>query len=238
MNEVRTFEQARPVHRGMARRGLWALVGVVGLALAILGVAYASFFQPYAFHGLLVDPPTPASAFTLMNQDGQPVSLSDYRGKLVLVYFGYTNCPDACPTTLGAWKSAQAALGAEADQVRFVFISIDPKRDTPDRLKEYLDFFKAPFVGLTGSSQEIDDVAAAYLVFKYSNAPEYENPDHSHEHTDASDAPVAPNSPSYQVYHSSLTYVIDRTGKVVLAFPLDTPPQVITSDLQELLRRE
>ena len=103
--------------------------------------------------------------FSLIDQNGERRTDKDYRGKFMLVYFGYTYCPDVCPTTLAVLSAALDKLGTKADDVVPVFISVDPKRDTPETLKSYLAAFGPRFVGLTGTDEEVATAAKAYRVF-------------------------------------------------------------------------
>lgn len=206
--------------RRPVRVRLWlslALVVIV-VGLAALAAAGAGLFrtQPYAFNGLPYEPPIPAPDFTLIDQYRQPVRLSDYRGKIVLLFFGFTHCPDACPTTLGTWLAVHRKLEAEAEQVRFVFITVDPERDTPERIKEHLDLFNPEFIGLRGSLAETEEVARAYNAF-------FEKVE-------------VDSALDYLVNHTALTYVIDQDGQLVLAYPYNTGSQKITADLRYMLK--
>src|SRR5262249_52294505 len=103
--------------------------------------------------------------FRLVDQNGRPVDDTQFRGKLKLVYFGYTYCPDVCPTELQTMSQALDALGPAAAQVQPLFITIDPQRDTPEQLKDYMQSFHPSFLGLTGTPAEVDAVARAYRVY-------------------------------------------------------------------------
>lgn len=109
--------------------------------------------------------PAPAADFTLTDQDGRPFRLSDQRGNVVLLFFGYTNCPDVCPTTLAIWKQVQRALSPDADRVRFVFITVDPERDTAERIKDHLAIFSPDFIGLSGTPDELSAIYQAYGIY-------------------------------------------------------------------------
>ncbi|HEX3971696.1 MAG TPA: SCO family protein [Stellaceae bacterium] len=135
--------------------------------------------------------------FTLVNGDGKPVTDRDYRGKLLLVYFGYTFCPDVCPTTLNNIAQALVQLGTQADAVTPVFISVDPKRDTPKVIGSYVKSFDPRIVGLTGSDAQIAAVAKEYHVYY---------------------APQPGQNGDYLVDHSSLVYIMDRDGKFLKVF--------------------
>lgn len=201
--------------------GLWplsAVAAVVVLALAAMTVAGVGLIQgrPYTFHGLPFDPPSPAPDFALTDQDGRPVRLSDHRGKMVLLYFGFTHCRTFCPTTLATWNKVVNLLQADDEQVRFVFITVDPERDTPERLKEYLAGSNPTFIGLTGPLEEIEDVTRGYNAY-------FKQVD---------------SAADYMISHTTLTHVIDQTGSLVLAFRPDAEPQNIVADLKYFLRRQ
>lgn len=133
--------------------------------------------------------------FTLKDQDGRVFHLKDHRGKTVLLFFGYISCPDVCPVTLSKLSRAFHLLGKQADNVLTVFVTIDPERDTPEKMKEYLKYFKLKIVGLTGSKSEIDQVVNAYKGY-YAKAE-----------TDS--------AAGYLMDHSDLVYLIDKAGRVV-----------------------
>jgi protein SCO1/2 len=197
------------------RRVLFALAALVFLFVAPLIIERIT--RPYSFHGLQYDPPQRAVDFALTNQDGERVRLSGYRGKLVLLFFGYTHCPDVCPTTFAIWKRAQNLLQSDAEQVRFVFISVDPERDTPERIKAHLSLFSPSFIGLTGSLDEIEGVARSFgAYFKKEDIG---------------------SAAGYSVAHTALTLVIDPSGNLVLAFPYGTPAEEIAADVRHLLKR-
>lgn len=143
--------------------------------------------------------------------------LSDYQGRLVLLFFGYTHCPDVCPTTLAKLRYALRQLGETAKEVQVVFVSVDPERDTPEVMKRYLSHFDPAFVGLTGRPEEVEAVARAYGVYV--------------------EKEEVGSAAGYLVTHSARTYVIDRKGRLVLTFADETEPQDIAADLRQLLRR-
>ncbi|HOU39870.1 MAG TPA: SCO family protein [Promineifilum sp.] len=199
---------------------LWA--GLVALLL-IGGVAVWSLvngrlpFVPPQLHGTVVQSPDRVPDFTLDASTGERVSLSDLRGKVLLVYFGYTFCPDACPTTLNELKKVPAVLGQSADDVQVVMISVDPQRDTPEVLREYLAHFDPSFLGLTGTDEEI--LAAATPLGIYYNA---------HEGSAAT---------GYLVDHTTSVLAIDREGYLRVIYSFETPGEAIAEDMRWLVRQ-
>lgn len=186
------------------------------MVVAALVLIAASCRAPYQYHGLYLESPKPAADFTLTGAGGQQVSLSDFHGKVVALYFGYTFCPDVCPTTMTEVAKAMRALGKQAEDVQVIMISVDPERDTPDRLAEYVTYFDPRFIGLTGTPEEIADVATLYGIF-------YEK----HEGTVAT---------GYLVDHTATVTVVDRGGRVRLVWPFGTTGEDMASDLKQLLR--
>jgi protein SCO1 len=153
--------------------------------------------------------------FTLTNQDGGKSSLSDFRGKAVLLAFGYTHCPDVCPTTLALFKQVRAALGEQASRVQGVFISVDPKRDTPAHLKEYVGYFDPTFVALSGSEAELKRTADHYMAqFR------------THESSSAG---------GYLVDHTAFIYLLDPQGKVRYLFSPDVERAILVQGVRTVL---
>jgi protein SCO1/2 len=156
--------------------------------------------------------------FTLQSAAG-PVSLKDYRGKLVLVYFGYTFCPDVCPTSLAATAEGLKLLTPEElGKVAMIFVSVDPKRDTPERLKEYAEFFHPAIVGATGTPEVIAEIAKRYGVFY-------------------AEQKVATAGGGYVVDHSSDTFVIAPDGKLVAKIAHATPPDQVAVAIRKHLQQ-
>jgi protein SCO1/2 len=188
----------------------------MALALTALLLAGCGRRAPQLF-GSVVEPPQPAADFILTDQHGQPFRLSDQRGRIVNLFFGYTHCPDVCPTTLALWRQVELKLGADAEKVRFVFISVDPERDTPERLQEHLALFSPRLIGLTGDPAQLEPIYAAYHVF--------------HEKVPAPESALG-----YTVSHSSSVYVIDREGLWRMTYRFDANADDVVHDLRELLR--
>jgi protein SCO1/2 len=151
--------------------------------------------------------------FTLTDQNGMRVSDTDFRGRHMLVFFGFTYCPDICPTTLSILSAALEEIGPLSDQVVPILISVDPARDTPEVMKPYLSAFGEEFVGLTGTKEEIDDVVAAYRAY-YQMDGEGED---------------------YMVNHSTVVYLMDENGVFLSHYALDMGPDAIAADLTRRL---
>ncbi|MSO54055.1 MAG: SCO family protein [Rhodospirillales bacterium] len=134
---------------------------------ALVGYGARTYFSEHVTLPPLVgDPSVPIGGpFDLVDHTGKPVTDRDYRGHLLLVFFGFTYCPDVCPTTLGAISEAMDILGKDADRVIPLFITIDPSRDTPDGMAEYVRHFHPAVIGLTGTPEQVAAVAKAYRVF-------------------------------------------------------------------------
>jgi len=137
--------------------GVRRSLGLLCLGLGLSGIAHTSTIHPV--RGFLPD-----LRFTLMGSDGAAVTQDDFRGKAVMLFFGYANCPDICPTTMAQLAQVMLALGDQADQARVLFISVDPHRDTPEILQAYVEAFDSRATGLTGSPRQIADVARRYRV--------------------------------------------------------------------------
>ncbi len=153
--------------------------------------------------------------FELTSQFNQPYSSTSAHGKVVMLFFGFTHCPDVCPNTLSTVQTVLGQLGEKAEQVQPIFISVDPQRDTPEILKSYLKYFGNNYIGLTGTSEEIDKVVKQYQGF-YS----YEG--------DVSDG-------QYSVDHTSNLYIINTLGQVTNIIPYGLPPQAITKAINKIL---
>lgn len=194
------------------------LMAIAGLLLSLV-VGLAFFWHPEMPERLLPKAALPAAGdFTLQSAAG-PVSLSDFRGKVVLVYFGYTYCPDVCPTSLAATAQGLALLKPEElARVATIFISVDPERDTPARLKEYAEFFHPGIVGVTGTPEVLAEIAKRYGVF------------YARQKVDTAGG-------GYVVDHSSDTYVIGADGKLVGKLAHATPPERVAAEIRKHLNQ-
>jgi protein SCO1 len=170
--------------------------------------------QPYrlqSIRGLM-----PRLEFQLTDDTGRDVTAVSYRGDVVLLYFGYTHCPDVCPTTLATLAQALARLGRDASRVRVLFVTVDPQRDTAPLLKRYMGYFGPQFIGARG-----DDAALNALARRYRVAYHLDPPD---------------SNGNYAVEHSSVVLVFDQRGRARLLARDSDPPELIAQDLQRLLR--
>ena len=167
-------------------------LATIALALSLAGCGSPE--PPFALQnvsGLL-----PRLKFSLTDQDNRPVTAQDYRGKVVLLYFGYTHCPDACPTTLATLAQSLRELGPAAARTRVLFVSVDPARDTPEVLKRYVGFFGTEFVGLRGDDDALTALSKRYRVAYHREAPD--------------------RNGYYAVDHSSAVFIFDATGRARL----------------------
>jgi protein SCO1 len=203
----------------MARNlpGRFVLVAALFAALVILGggafLALSLHETPRGAAGTLL-----ASAiggpFRLVDQNGKTVTDADLKGKWSLVYFGYTHCPDACPTALNDIAIALDELGPQRNAVRPVFVTVDPERDTPAVLKSYVTAFDAPILALSGTPEEIAQAAKGYRVY-YAKHPEAGG--------------------DYSMDHSSVIYVMDPEGRFTASFTQENSPEEIAERLKKLL---
>jgi protein SCO1/2 len=151
----------------------------------------------------------------LTDHNGTPRSLADFRGKVVVVVFGYTQCPDVCPTTLADFSSAVKKLGPDGSQVQVLFVTVDPKRDTPELLRQYVPAFHPGFLGLSGDAAATSKVTKEFRIF-------------------AQERP-GKTAGAYTVDHTAQSFVYDRAGRLRLVIGYGTSPESIASDLRILL---
>ena len=189
--------------------GLAILVGLIAVFL-LLGPQRA-----YTFQGSLIEPPVAAPQFELTDINGQPFQLSDLDDQVVVMFFGYTSCPDVCPVTLTEFLQIRSKLGEAAEDVSFVFVTVDPERDTPERMRKYLTNFDPEIIGLTGERGELEPVWADYGVYQAKAEGGSES--------------------NYLVDHSSRVYVIDADGNLRLTYLFGTENQLITEDVRHLV---
>jgi len=185
------------------------LVGLSSLTLiAIVGIFAAVFARPVGFKGTVYPEPfPPAPDFELISSQGGNLRLGELQGKISLLFFGYTNCPDECPTTMAKLRLAVDELSEKADDVRVLFVTTDPVRDSTTVLSDFLARFNPSFIGLTGSMTDMQKVWDSYGIYVEQGGE----------------------------VHSNRVYVIDRSGNLRLTFPYDMDPDAMVSDLTILL---
>ena len=161
-----------------------------------------------------VSPSAVGGPFTLTDQDGRTVTEADFKGKPFLVFFGFTHCPDICPAALFDMSETFRRLGPDAEKVSALFISVDPERDTPEKLKDYLQSFHPRISALTGTPEQIEAVTKAYKAY-------------------AKKVPL--DGGEYTVDHSAIVYFMDREGRFVAPFNLKRPADESAKDLRRYL---
>lgn len=197
----------------MGQRNLHRPLLLAFVALSLAGCQS----QPALQHGTIYEPAAQAPPISLETTDGSPFSLEQVRGKTVLVYFGYTNCPDFCPATLATLDWMLDQLGDRSDQVQVVFVSVDPERDTPEVLRRYLDAFRPGMIGLTGDLATLKETVEGYAAFAST----------THDvHTELEPGVVV---------HSTRLFVIDADGQLRANYAFDVDRQDLLDDLSGLL---
>lgn len=171
----------------------------------------------YQYKGTSLSTPHPAPDVDLESADG-PLSLHDFKGSYTYVFFGYTYCPDVCPLTLGTLTQVKDGLGKDGDQMRVAFITVDPQRDTPERLAEYMHFFDDSFVGLSGDLELIDKVGEPFGLYYF-------------HHEGSPDT-------GYLVDHTARLFLLDRDSNAILTYSQGTEAEVILDDLQHLIEAD
>ncbi len=166
------------------------------------------------YQGTGVGPSAIGGPFKLIDQDGKPITDQDLKGRPFLVFFGYRHCPDICPTTLFEMSEVMRALGKDADRINALFITVDPDRDTPAGMKDYLSSFDPHLRGATGDRKAIDAVEKAYRVYAKK---------------------VPGKDGDYSMDHTALVYLMDKQGRFVAPFKLDRKPEAAAADLRRYL---
>jgi len=205
------------------RQRVFAII-VIALAVALGGLRWwMAQNRPApqtasAFHGATFEPVVQAPPIQMTDHKGRLFDLhgETSAGNVVVLFFGYTSCPDVCPTTLAHHKQVKELLGDKSDRVRFVMVSVDPERDTRERMGQYVEAFDADFIGITGSLEELAPVWQAYNV-----APEKEE--------------VPGSALGYAVSHPAFTYVVDKAGNLRLVHFLGIPADAVAEDLIKLV---
>jgi protein SCO1 len=188
---------------------------VCNLILLLWSAAAASAAEDATLKAGVFSPARDAPDFKLNGSDGAVLQLSKYRGKVVVLAFGFTSCPDVCPTTLAVLAQARGKLGREGDQVKVVYVTVDPERDDARTMRKYLAAFDPSFVGGTGTAEKLAAVRKEYGILAEKKAA----------------------GSSYVVAHSSYTYLIDREGKLQALMPYGHSAEDYVHDLRILLKR-
>ncbi len=214
----------------MPQRRVYLYLGVAVLII-IIGVTLRFFASPQSMVSpagvTVVDkggreikgskPPSIGGRFTLISQDGRPLTDADFRGKNTLVFFGFTNCPDVCPLTLNNISRAMVLLGADANKIQPLFISVDPLRDTPNVLRKYLKHFDHRIIGLTGTPKQVVAVQRAYRIFaQRRNA-------------------VGVGSDDYLMDHTSISYMMGPSGEFKTFFSNGSTPEEFVTKIRQHL---
>jgi protein SCO1/2 len=184
-------------------------------ALAAGALALAGCQPTPSFSGVDITGADYATGFALTDHNGQARTLADFKGKVVVIFFGYTQCPDVCPTSLAELAQAKKLLGADGDKLQGLFISVDPERDTPAVMKEYLASFDPGFLALYSKPEALPALAKSFRIY-------YKKVD-------------GPTPTSYTMDHAAGSYVYDTQGRVRLYHRYGSGPAALAGDLKQLL---
>jgi protein SCO1/2 len=197
-------------------KNLFVLAGGALIAFVALFIALQILGNARSFRGSAIEPSPPAVDFELAEGDGTLFRMSEQQGKVVLVFFGYANCPDFCPATMAKYKQISERLASDAENVRFVFVTVDPERDTPEIIANYTNNFSPDFIGLSGSMEELQQVWTDYWVFREAQV-------------------VEDSELGYLVAHTTRIYVIDKEGLLRMTFPFEMEAADMAHDVSLLL---
>jgi len=195
---------------------------MLAVSLVLLGACaqpQATPTLPPVDVGTRIDPPLALADFSLPSSLGRDLRLSELRGKPIVLFFGYTFCPDVCPLTLSELKRVKADLGADGEQLQVVFISVDGARDTPEVLARHLAAFDPSFIGLQGNDDTLREIGKQYGLYYKQNSPEG-------------------TSAAYLVDHSAAVYLIDSQGQLRVIYSFGTAPDTIATGVRELLAEQ
>jgi protein SCO1/2 len=191
-----------------------AVLRVLSAAPAAVLLAACGQGSP-AFKGSDITGTHLGKGLSMVDQDGRPRTLADYAGKVLVVFFGYTQCPDVCPTSLAELAQVMQVLGSDASRVQVVMITVDPERDTPEVMKQYVQTFNPAFVGLTGTPEQVKQAAASFKVY-YAKVP-------------------AKNGKDYSMDHSAAFYLLDAKGEARVLAGNGTDVDSLAHDIKALL---
>ena len=181
---------------------------------AIVAMGLACSTRPYSWHGSLYDPPQPAPDFSISNPSGPGFKLSDQRGEITLLYFGYTYCPDVCPATVAIMSQAFESLNAAPDEIQFVMISLDPERESPEEVAAYMRRFHPDFLGLWADRTQLDIIKKDYGVVAIREPSQ--------------------NPETYLITHSARVFLIDQQGRLRAHYAFGSTPDDFIADLHYL----
>lgn len=200
--------------------GKQVLAVVLIIFTGVAGVYWGTQIREenYVYQGSSYHPFPPAYDFSLESFTGEEYSLSAERGKVILIFFGYANCPDVCPTTLSEFKRIHTNLENLSDRVDFVFITIDPERDTQEDIQRYVSVFDTSFIGLSGTLKELEPVWDGFFVYRNKAA--------------------STSTEDYLMEHTTRIYIVDKNGNLRLTFPFGMAVQAMTEDIRHLVREE
>ena len=200
----------------MIKKNQYYLLFIMTAVIALGVLIEVVFRRPYSFHGTTISPPLPVTDFALQTANEEVFRLSEQKGKLILLFFGYTSCPDVCPVTLATFKQVYDDLGADAQLVRFVMITADPDRDTPERVAEYAAQFNPEFIGLSGDLVVLEQIWKELGVFV--------------------EKQESNSAAGYLVSHTASVYVLDQQGGLFMTFPYGTNATEIADDIRQILK--
>jgi protein SCO1 len=182
--------------------------------LTLAALLMAACAPKPTYNGSVIDPQLDMPDFTLQSADG-PVTLSDYAGKFVALFFGYTRCADTCPTTMANLRYGVDGLGDKAGDVQVIFVSVDPQRDTPEEASQYAQVFYPDFIGVTGTKAEIVEVTSNFGIYSLLGSPDEQG--------------------DYEVEHTSSVLLLNPDRKLILTWPQGTTAEQIKQDMQTLV---
>ena len=200
----------------MIKRNQYFVLFIVTAVIALTILVELVFRRPYSFHGTVINPPLPVTDFAFPTANEEVFRLSEQKGKIVLLFFGYTSCPDVCPVTLATFKQVYERLGDDAQKVRFVMITADPDRDTPDKVAEYTARFNPEFIGLSGELTVLDSIWKELGVFVEKQESD--------------------SAAGYLVSHTASVYVLNQEGGLFMTFPYGTTATEIADDIRQILK--
>jgi protein SCO1 len=189
-----------------------------GIVALLLGLGACGGSQPPTFKSTDITGAAFGRDFVLVDHHGKPAALADFRGRILVLFFGFTHCPDVCPTTLAEIATALQTLGEDAKRVQVALVTVDPERDTPDILSAYVTAFNPSSLGLTGTSEQISQVAREFKVI--------------HQKVEGRTAG------QYSMDHSAGTYIFDAQGRLRLYVSYGRGPEVFAHDIAQLLKTE